>query len=65
MSETLRRDLRELRMIHLEVGHMEFRMAAMRMFEKLGMPAQGVAIGLMVVEDYLTPEELACRERTP
>jgi hypothetical protein len=65
MSDTLKSNLRELAMIQRELGHKEFRIAAMRMFESLGMHAQGVAVGLMVVEDFLTTDELAERERTP
>jgi hypothetical protein len=37
----------------------------MRLFKKLNMPAQAVAMSLMDVDDFLTPEELANRNKTP
>jgi hypothetical protein len=56
---------REAEMLLRRLGHAEFRIAAMRLFKKLNMPAQAVAMSLMDVDDFLTPEELANRNKTP
>jgi hypothetical protein len=64
-ADQFKAQLHEVAMMQRRLGHNEFRIAAMRMFEQLNMAPQGVAIGLMEVDRYLTAEEIAERERMP
>lgn len=65
MVDKFKQQLHEMALAQRRLGHQEFRIAAMRLFEKLGMPAQGTAVALMEVDRYLTPEEIAERDRMP
>lgn len=64
-DEKFRAELHELAMQQRELGNTEMRIAAARMFEKMKLPAQGVAILVMNMDDYLTADEIAERERMP
>lgn len=65
IDHKFKRQLHEIAMAQRKLGQNEFRMASMRMFEKLNMPAEGLAVALMEVDKYLTAEEIARRERMP
>lgn len=64
VDKKLQSDLRQIALAQRRLGHEEFRIAAARMFEKLKMPAQGFAVCIMHVDDYLTAEEIAQRDKT-
>jgi hypothetical protein len=64
-EKDLSRQIREIGLIQRRNGHQEFRLAAMRMFEKLKMYPQATAVGLMEVDNYLTDDEIAERDKMP
>lgn len=58
-------DTRGLRLEARLDGHKECRRAAARMFSELGLPEAALAVGLMRIDDYLTPQEIEDREQAP
>lgn len=64
-DDRLRDQLHSVGMLQRRNGHEEFRIAPMRMFKARGMvPAAQILAG-MKVDEYLTAEEIAERERRP
>lgn len=63
MSDNFRANLHEVAMMQRRLGNEEFRIAAARMFEKMEMHTAALAVMGMRVDHYLTPEEIAERER--
>ena len=65
LSANLRADLREMAMMQRRLGREEFRIAAARFFEKLKMPWSASEMLGLDIDQYLTPEEIAEREKMP
>lgn len=65
IAAALKRHLHATSLLQRRLGHSEFRIAAMRKFEELGLLEHGITIAQLDVDKYLTPAELAQREQTP
>lgn len=62
MTDKFIDQVNEVAKMNRRLGNSEFRIAAMRMFEKLGLPTAVLAVSQMEVDRYLTVEEISDRE---
>jgi hypothetical protein len=58
-------ELHKAGLINRVLGQQEFRIAAMRYLERMNLTAAAISIGRMEVDQWLTPEEIANREKMP
>lgn len=63
MHDLLQKNLRALAQQTYLTGQADCRIAAMRMLGKLGLHAESIAISAMHVDDWLTPDEIAKRDK--